>query len=56
MLTKGRTKLIDFPIGTVALFKTSFNSNLQELLRTLEINSLAEQLRERIQSLKLTDL
>jgi hypothetical protein len=56
MLQKDRTKLRNFHVGAVAVFKTSSNSNLQEFLSTLEIDSLAEQFRERVQSLKLTDL
>jgi hypothetical protein len=48
--------VIDFHIGTVVLFETSSNLNLREFLRTLEIDSLAEQFREHLQSLRLTDL
>jgi glycogen debranching enzyme len=53
-LVRNHAKLHNFPVGTVAVFKTSLPSELQEFLSTLEIDRLASQFKERIKSLKLT--
>jgi glycogen debranching enzyme len=56
VLTDTHAKLVDFPVGTVAIFKISLPADLQDFLSTLEIDSLSAEFHQPLRRLTLIDL
>ena len=48
--------LVDFPVGTVCVFKTTLTQGLRELLATLEVEKIKQQIKPKIQKIGLIEL